>query len=135
MGVISGACYEVEPNFNSLTSVYQVLAQIEQENTKLEKMQVIKDKEDEPKTLIQKCINKTNSILKFVKNKPLNYMDERLSKFTQILTKFYSCTIRNEPEKFSEVEEELQDFIFNMMDYYNGIRISVAPNISKSASL
>lgn len=124
-----GNCFEGEPNFNHMKSVFQVLNAIENENNKLTS---IASKTYTEPNLAKKCITKTETILKFVKNKPLYYLEERLSKFTEILTRFYAYTYRHEVDKYMKAEEDLQEFIFNMMDFYNGIRFSVVDKVEKT---
>lgn len=117
-----GSCLETDPNFNDSNSVFKVLSKIEEENNKL---RFHADKNIDNPNLAKKCIQKTEMILKFLKNKPLYYLDERLSKFKLILNRFYLFTIRYDLDNYLKAEEELQEFIFNMMDFYNGIRNSV----------
>ncbi len=117
-----GNCIDSDPNFNDNSSLFHVLNKIEEEN---KKMKLYAEKSYEVPNLAKKCVYKTEHILNFVKNKPLYYIEERLSKFKEILTRFYTYSYRYEIDNYNKAEEDLQEFILNMMDYYNGIRISV----------
>lgn len=118
-----GACIDSFPNFNDQSSIFQILCKMEEENKKLKQ---IADKSIDDPNLSKKCLNKTESILNFLKNKPLYYVEERLGKFKLLLTNFYMYTYRYDIENYKRAEEELQEFILNMMDYYNGIRVTIA---------
>ena len=124
-----GGCYSQEPNFNEYNSIFEILSKMEIENKKIA---IYADKQiDEPNVAL-KCLSKTNSILQFLKNKPLYYIDDRLSKFKSLITNFYFHAYRNEIDEFNKTEEELQEFIFNMMDYFNGIRVTISDKEKKS---
>lgn len=131
MGLLVSSCFESEPNFTCITSVFHVLSCLEIENTKLK---VIADKCKENPNLAKNCLEKTNTILNFLKNKPLYYVEERLPKFTDILTRYYTATYRNDIETYNQVKEELQEFILHMMDFYNGIRVSIIDHKSNTLS-
>lgn len=125
MGILVGSCFESEPNFTSIKSVFQVLSCLETENIKLKE---IADKCKETPNLAKNCLEKSTTIINFLKNKPLYYVDERLSRFTDILTRFYVAAYRYDIDTYNQVKEELQEFILHMMDFYNGIRTSIIDN-------
>ena len=118
-----GGCYSQEPNFNEYTSIFEILSKMESENKKIS---IYAERNTEEPNLHLKCLTKTNSMLQFLKNKPLYYIEDRLIRFKSMITRFYTHAYRFEVEEFNKTEEELQDFIFNMMDYYNGIRVTVS---------
>jgi hypothetical protein len=55
------------------------------------------------------------------------YVEERLTTFRDIINRYYYSVITVNVIEFESSQIELEEFVFKMMDYYNGIRISVPP--------
>lgn len=111
-------------DFRNHRSVFKLLNAIEEENEKVKFEAERFSLDEQSVNLYDKCYRKTNSILVFVKNKPLVFIEENQSKFCEILNRYYSAMYSLNEIEFFKAEEDLEDFVLKMMDYFNGIRYS-----------
>lgn len=119
-------------DFREYTSVFQVLNKIEIESKRFQELKLTMLKDSDEYRLYDSFCSKTSSILRFLKNKPLMYVEERLSTFKELINRYHYSIVTVNISEFESSQSELEEFIFRMMDYYNGIRISIPPKEKSS---
>lgn len=125
-------CNNSTLDFREYTSVFQVLNKIELEAKRFQELKHNMHKDSDEFRLCDSFCSKTNSILRFLKNKPLMYIEERLSIFKELINRYHYSIVTVNVSEFESSQTELEEFIFRMMDYYNGIRISIPPKEKSS---
>lgn len=118
-------CNNSNTNFLELNTIFEVLHQLEIETSKFQLLKFQTDKESKEYELYDNFVNKIKTILRFIKNKPLIYLEERFEKFKIIINKYYYSVLSVNVTEYESANTELEDFIFKMMDYFNGIRESI----------
>lgn len=125
MGILN--CNSSPINFKEYNSIFRLLNSMEAEITYFENQRKNSEKQSEEYRLYSNYISKVTSILNFLKNKPLIYIVERFESFKDIVNRFYYSVYTTNLSEYNKAKNELEEFIFRMNDFNNGIRFSVSP--------
>lgn len=114
-------------NFKEYKSIFKLLNSMENEIAYFNNQRKNTDNQSEEYRLYSNYISKVTSILNFLKYKPLLYIVERFDSFKDIVNRFYYSVYTTNIAEYDKAKNDLEEFIFRMNDYNNGIRYSISP--------